>query len=622
MAFCLILVPPMMARAQETVEVPPIMVEGVNPATDELPEQVSKKVIVDQSELDAPAGPAESLARLPSVQVLSAGGPGQAAVASVRGADPSSTLATLEGVPLNSPFMGGADLAGMSLLTLDSLTLVRGGRSVTHGTDAIGGVISARLPDPLAGSDTRASIMAGSFSTARIKVGSGQTWSGRENDFGMYLSGGLQFSGGEFGFEDTNGRSRLRNHNATLGFEGMARIAGLVKGAHRLDLLVEGAWEDREIAGLEQYPSTTATQKNTRLVIKAEWKGPQLFGKGGKASAEAFYRRLGFVYDDSAPPTGPATATTLLTHGLGAKLHTRGFLWPIFALGAGLTAGFDLGQAYRLGQDSTSPSRAMVAGLLEARLGREKGFWGVTTDIRTEWDDGFGVTVVPSGGFFVDPVWLMRIFGNVSRGFRLPTLEELYFDAGFVQGNPDLIPEDAITWDAGLEFGKDKWWGLTAAYFENHLFNLIIFLPRSAFLVRAENSGRATVRGAEFEGRVAWRRLVVKSSYTFTYSVFEETGMTLPQRPAHLVQATVGYWTEQFRFLLLPSWRSEVFLDDTEALTEEARFRLDARLEWQPIESVVVSVDACNLTNKKDAVDYLQRPLPGLSIFTTLRVWL
>lgn len=609
------------ARAQEAVVVPSIEVVGdPDPTPDRTaPRSVRGDRVSEPAVLEAPDGPAAAVARLPSVQVLSVGGPGQAAVVAVRGTDPSATLTTLDGVPLNSPFLGGADLSALALVPLDTLDVVRGGRSASHGTDAVGGVVAARTLDPLDGPDTRASLTAGSFSTVRLKASHAHVWEVGPHDVGMLVGGGLMASDGAFEFVDTNGIRRVRDHSATLGFQGMGRVAARLAGGHRIDGMVEGALGRRQIAGLEQYPSTTARQQDTRVVTRVAWEGPRLFGDSGWTRASAFYRRLGFAYQDSAPPSGPPTATTLIAHGVGVDAATEGRLHPWVALGAGMDAGHDLGEARRLGARPGAPSRTTVSGRIRGRFGPPSDRFETTLDLRVGWDQGFGVRAIPALGVRYDPWGPLRLFANVSRGFRLPTLEELHFDAGFVQGNPNLAPEDALTWDAGVELGHGRPWGVTATYFENRVRNLILFLPRSAFLVRAENSGGAVVRGVELQARWSWRWFDLRAAYTFLDARFGDTGLRMPQRPAHEVQGTASVRLGPVGISAMPGWRSGVFLDRFESLSEEARFRLDARLDWAFSSLLSLSVDAMNLTDKRDGVDHLQRPLPGRSVFLTIR---
>jgi hypothetical protein len=70
----------------------------------------------------------------------------------------------------------------------------------------------------------------------------------------------------------------------------------------------------------------------------------------------------------------------------------------------------------------------------------------------------------------------------------------------------------------------------------------------------------------------------------------------------------------------MPSWQSQFYLDTFESLYEEARFRLDARLEIKPRPWIAIVFDFNNLTNKTDAVDYLQQPLPGFAAFGSVRL--
>jgi outer membrane receptor protein involved in Fe transport len=146
-----------------------------------------------------------------------------------------------------------------------------------------------------------------------------------------------------------------------------------------------------------------------------------------------------------------------------------------------------------------------------------------------------------------------------------------------------------------------------------------MFLPRSAFLVRAENSQSATIRGVELQGRWNWRWFNIVGSYTFLHGKFNTTKTKMPQRPAHVVSGQVQVKLGPVLLSAMPSWQSFVYLDRFESLSEEGRFRLDARFQLEIKSNLYFAVEGLNLTNKLDAVDYLQRPLPGRSIFLTMR---
>ncbi len=603
---------PALALAQEAVVVPPVEVEATADRKDAV---AATQRITTPADLEAPNGPAQAVDRTPGAHVRQAGGPGQAASLSVRGADPQGTLATLDGVPLNSPFLGGADLAALSLLPLDALELQRGGASARNGTDAVGGVLRAVIPDPLDGPFLRASTLFGSFGTHRLKAAAGGT-SGR---FGGMASAGILTSTGDYTFRDANGRTRQRDHNASLAVEGLARAGFEPAPGHRWGLLLEGLREERDVPGLEQFPSTTARQRNDRLIARLSYEGPRLFGRGGSSAVRAWVRRLGFAFADAAPPMGPAVDTRLVAWGLGGEAEAEVAPWDLASLSAGASFTWDRGDVQRKSQASYEPRRTTAAGRVGSRVGRPGGWWGIEADVRVEWDEGFGVRALPRAGAFLRPFGPFRITANVARAFRLPTLEELYFDAGYVQGNPDLQPEDALTWDAGIE-ATGAGWSIKAAYFENRARNLVVFLPRSAFLVRAENSGGATMRGVETSAEGRWRWLSARASYTFLHARTTDTGKPLPGRPEHRVAGEAAVEVGPLRVAILPSWQSAFTLDRYGSLSEAGRFRLDARVELRPARGVALALDGMNLTNDRDAVDFLQSPLPGWSLYGSIRL--
>jgi outer membrane cobalamin receptor len=601
-------------QAQEVVEVPAVEVEGTFETTPVRPESSASDRVTEPSDLDAPTGPLRAATQAPSVQVRESGGVGQSAALGIRGADPQGTLATLDGIPLNSPFMGGADLSGLSLAPLESLNVLRGGYSALRGSDAVGGVLDARTPSPLLEPATRASLMVGSFGTARMKA----SHAGPAGPVGLLVSAGLLHSSGEYPFVDSNGVVRTREHNAARAVESLVRVEIPLDHGHLLDVLAEGFYDDRQIAGLEQFPSLTARQRDDRFLARIAWNGPPLFGTDGETTASLYVRRLGFRYRDDAPPLGPRIATSLVTWGLGLDAGVEGRVHRFVSVSAALAGTWDEGAVERLSSGPMNPSRGTIAGVVGARIGPESGAWELGTVTRLEGARGFGFRVVPRGSVSGRPLEWLRLFASVSRGFRLPTFEELHFQAGFVQGNPDLDPEDALTWDAGLAVGPGDSWEIRAAYFENRVRNLIMFLPRSAFVVRAENSGAAILRGVETSGGVKWRWLHARASYTFLDARFD-SGSRMPQRPRHTVAGEAGVELGPFRAAVIPRWQSSFHLDRYESRTEEARLMLDARLELAPHPSVTLALDLHNLLDKRDAVDFLQYPLPGRAVFGTIR---
>ena len=144
---------------------------------------------------------------------------------------------------------------------------------------------------------------------------------------------------------------------------------------------------------------------------------------------------------------------------------------------------------------------------------------------------GDRVTTTSVGGFFGDrdtangafsgfvsstlgPVRGVSVTGQVSRGFRDPTLSDRYYRGpsgrGFITGNPDLSPERSLQFDAAVRYAFAR----TQVGFYAYHYRIEDLVERYAtapdfFFFR--NRGRARLRGVELEARtVVGRGLAVE----------------------------------------------------------------------------------------------------------------
>jgi outer membrane cobalamin receptor len=240
--------------------------------------------------------------------------------------------------------------------------------------------------------------------------------------------------------------------------------------------------------------------------------------------------------------------------------------------------------------------------------------------VRLDVPEGVSPVVVPKLGVAVRPVEALTLRANVGRAFRLPSFEELYYDAGAVQGNPDLSPEDALSLDAGVEvdFGMFR---ASATYFRLAIDNLIVFLPETAYLVRASDSKEALSQGVEAAVAASpIPELTLSARYTFTDARFADTGQRLPARSPHQVGGRVAWRVWRIAGWVDTAWQDAMPLDRFGQLEEEERVLLGAGLEGTVTDWLTVQVEGRNLLDKRDAVDALQQPLPGASVFGCAKV--
>lgn len=144
------------------------------------------------------------------------------------------------------------------------------------------------------------------------------------------------------------------------------------------------------------------------------------------------------------------------------------------------------------------------------------------------------------------------------RGIKAPTFLESSARSAFSVGNPDLKPEENVSWEVGADqwlFNDRVQCGLT--YFENHFTDFITFVPNPLWWLPGtfENIGAVRSTGLEFtvRARPGWG-LTMSASYThlFQFTVLDDegkggiyfaTGQHVLRRPRHSFNFDIdGEW--------------------------------------------------------------------------------
>ena len=128
---------------------------------------------------------------------------------------------------------------------------------------------------------------------------------------------------------------------------------------------------------------------------------------------------------------------------------------------------------------------------------------GMSVVIREEMFGQEWTPIIPA--FFIDGVISKKgevvAKASVSRNFRFPTLNDLYFMPG---GNPDLKKESGWTYDAGFSFalGKSDVYSLSASasWFESYINDWIIWLPTTKGFFSPDNIKDVHAYGIELKG--------------------------------------------------------------------------------------------------------------------------
>lgn len=557
----------------------------------------------------------ELLKEVVGVQIRSAGGLGQRQSIFLRGTDSQQTLILLNGVRLNTSQGGGVDLSTLPLSMINRIVIVRGGSSANFGSDALGGVINIITVGKIRKRHTALEASLASFASYMAAVTHQQRWQSTQ----LLISARHLQSAGDFRYIDDNGRARTRHNNDARHHNLLLQLSGDASRRWRYRLLTEGALVDRGIAGLSEFPTPLAREQRYRFTGIVSVNGRALFRRW-TTDNDCFFRLNHQHFSDPHPYASGPIDNRNRNYAWGLQHKSVVMLTGNYLLVGRIQLGVDWGNYQRAADRPIHPDRTSLG----AMVGAELLFFQrllVAPSLRLDWATVAGATVIPKLGIKWEALSWLTLKANAGRSYRLPSFDELYFDTGTVRGNPKLHPEDAWTFDLSLGLGNRKIGGSATVFF-SLIHNLILFLPKTAYLIEADDSQSARIFGAELEisaHPLSW--LGLRVSYTYTNARFRERpNYRLPLRSDHTL---AGRLTVSWRWLLLFSevlWRSRFAFDRFESTFEEGRLTINAGITLRPIQALSFTIEGRNLTDKRSAVDALQQPLPGLDLRATMRV--
>jgi vitamin B12 transporter len=172
-----------------------------------------------------------------------------------------------------------------------------------------------------------------------------------------------------------------------------------------------------------------------------------------------------------------------------------------------------------------------------AYIGTQHRLWerlDITTALRQDAPDGFdGATTWRLGGVLALPEIASRLRASGGTAYRAPALYERYGASaslyGSFRGNPNLQPENATAWEAGIETDVSENLTLSALYFTSRIRNLI---TENADFSSYENVAKARIRGGEFA--MNWRHsdsFSTRAAWTVQETLDETKNTPLARRP-------------------------------------------------------------------------------------------
>ena len=261
---------------------------------------------------------------------------------------------------------------------------------------------------------------------------------------------------------------------------------------------------------------------------------------------------------------------------------------------------------------------------------------GFSAVIREELCGKEWTPIIPA--FFVDGV--LSKAGNItakasiSRNFRFPTLNDLYFLPG---GNPNLRKESGWSYDAGVSFavGKAGIYSLrgSASWFDSYVHDWILWLPTTKGFFSPKNIKDVHAYGVELQANLdvalskEWA-LSLDGTYSWTPSINhgepisaadQSIGKQLPYVPKHSSTITGRISWRKWSFLYKWCYYSERFTMSSNDISLTGKlpnyFMSNISLEkilsfrWADL-SLKGTIN--NLFNE-EYLSVLSRPMPGIN---------
>ena len=214
-----------------------------------------------------------------------------------------------------------------------------------------------------------------------------------------------------------------------------------------------------------------------------------------------------------------------------------------------------------------------------------------------------------------------HLYGSVGRSFRVPTFTELYYDGPGNQGNPDLKPEEAWTYEGGLRWSEKYLWG-DLSIFRRNGSNLIDWVRVDAASPwEARNIARINTSGVEislgFDPTLLSEHSPVRRmrlGYTYLDSDKEKHGLESKYVLAHFKDQLILSIEHFLPFQLRQNWK----LRYEDMMDGEEYFIVDTRIE-RSFKNIELFVEVTNLLDT-DYTEVGDIPMPGRWVFAGLKV--
>lgn len=477
-------------RADEATRLDPIVVTATR-VEQKVSEQASSVSVVTREDIEmkSPAVVGDVLRGIPGVDVQRTGSPGNRENIKIRGGLAAHTLVMIDGFPVNSPTLGSFDIGSLPAVDFDRIEVVRGAQSALYGSGAMGGVVNFIPRKGEEGRQYGLGVAGGSFGTVQ----------GNASAQGAWKNGNLRLGTGGWRSEGI-----LPNDDVNLvSFLGTGETA--VGGRSKVHAILLSMDQDKGIPIDFGNPRDVNHRLNRRGFLSgARWETD--------VSKTLTVSASGMIFDEffrEADPADPGEAfpfvfdDTTKTRKMDFRLEVRFSPGPVSTTFVGVEYEKDRAtDVFRsnFGDTDLAASTFNRSVFVQEEFRPAKGV-GMSLGARLDRNSEAGTQFNPKAAVYREfGERGTRVRAAVGRGFRVPTISE---KRDVFVGNPALLPEKAVSYEAGTDIPfAGKRGKVSGTYFYQAFTDLIQFdssVPGPLGFGQLRNKGRAFSRGVESE---------------------------------------------------------------------------------------------------------------------------
>lgn len=376
--------------------------------------------------------------------IVTSYGQGGLANAAIRGNSSNHTAIVWNDINLQSPMNGSVNLSVIPVCMIDNLAIQYGGSGVAYGSGAMSGIIHIGN-DNLFNQENglHLNLGMGSFGNKILSA----TGKSENKILASNLKVFAQQADNDFSFPSASlSGTRFNNQtNAGVGQFGILQENQLKSSKN--SVVKTSVWYqhyDKDIQTRLSADTNNTNQKDNNLIVTGNWKYLQadysITCKSGFVFNQVLYRDQFQSITNNHSSSGIGEVEYKKVFGKHFNLHT----------GINNTYESAISNSYN---ELKTRNRTSFYGALKSKLINEK--LHILIGIRNESVNfSTNPTVFNLGGEAELIKWL-KLKGNISTNYRIPTLNDLYWREDiYASGNPKLVPESGWSADAGFVIKK------------------------------------------------------------------------------------------------------------------------------------------------------------------------